>query len=137
MSRKLVVFLSFVIMASMLLTACGGGSAPVTAPEPFSKLSADSKLDSILATMLEKEQAAMTGYKLDMKAYSTTASADEVAAYYKEYLKDWTSESAGDVPAGITFLKWSKSANNVFVLMVFPMPDGSEGQAVVTEFATK
>lgn len=135
MSRKLITILTMLVLASLLLTACGA-SAP-TPPQPFSKMALDSKLEDLRKQMEDKEKAAMEGVTVEVKGYSTTeATADEIVTYYKEALKDWTVEDPGEVPEGITFAKWTKGAN-AFVLMILPMPDGSEGLAIFTETASK
>jgi hypothetical protein len=119
--------------------ATEGSAAPVAdaGPAPFPQMAPDSKLDDVVKNMLDQEKTSLAGFNVDMKGYSTTATADDVNAYYKDALKDWTTEKPEDAPAGITFLKWSKGKNAVFVLMTFPMPDGSNGLAVTTEMASK
>lgn len=133
MSRKLIAIMTIIVLASLLLSACGG-AAPTPIP-PFSKMALDSKLDDTLKQIEAAEKANLAGFNVEMKGYSTTASVDEVTAYYKDALKDWKVESPGDVPAGLTFLKWSKDNSTVFVLMILPAAGG--GLSVFTETASK
>ena len=138
MFRKIYTVFSLLVLASLFLAACGGGSAPATAPAPFSKLTVNTKAEDLRKTMEDKEKASLpAGYKVDLIAYATDATADEVTGYYKDALKDWSTQDPGTLPAGTTMLKWSKGTDNVFVLIVTANPDGSAGQAVYTEFVSK
>jgi hypothetical protein len=137
MARKFFAILSVIILASFVLVACGGSSTPVTAPAPFSKMTVSTALEDTRKTMEEKEKASLpAGFNMELKAYTTDSSADEVTAYYKDTLKDWTSQDTGAATPGLTFLKWSKDTN-VFVVIMTAKPDGSAGQVVYTEFVSK
>jgi len=137
MKKKISIYIALIIMATLLMSACGilSSSADVTIPV-YSQASADTKLEDLRQQMEDQEKTNLPGYNIEVLAYSTSSTADEVNAFYNDALKDWKVEDPGTVPDGMTFLKWSKS-NTVFIVMTIPMPDGSEGLAIFTERAWK
>lgn len=128
MNKRLgyIILIAF-ITASLILTACGSESSkPDIAPFPDSE--PDTGLyEEIRAEMEQGELNALEGLGLSMeiKAYITASSVDDVMAYYRDMLADWQEENLDAGGTDATIIKWSSDTQAVVVIYI---PDSSGGE---------
>jgi len=77
----------------------------------------------------QKEKEASPELNIEVSAYTTTASLEEVESYYKEQLAGWSlAERSEDPTSKIVFMKWTKDGQDYIVYYV---PSGAIGDDTV------
>jgi AICAR transformylase/IMP cyclohydrolase PurH len=88
------------------------------------------KYEDVRKTAEDREIAAIPEMNIEIKAYTTIASLDEVISFYNDTLADWgTAERTDEPQTKMTQMKWVKNDNQVFNL--FYVPSGAIGEDTV------
>ena len=130
MYKRILTFMVWAVIASLILAACGG--APEKAEIPvFPQATPDTgKYEDVRKTAEDREIAAIPEMNIEIKAYTTIASLDEVISFYNDTLADWGTAKRTDEPQSkMTQMKWVKNDNQVFNL--FYVPSGAIGEDTV------
>ena len=87
------------------------------------------KYEDIRQNAEQKEKEASPELNIEVTAYTTTASLEEVESYYKEQLAGWSlAERSEDPTSKIVFMKWTKDGQDYIVYYV---PSGAIGDDTV------
>jgi len=130
MKQRLHITLLLVIITTLILTACGGASAKADIPLfPGATLDTGT-YEQVRKGAEDQEIATSPEMNIEVKAYTTTASLEEVESYYNEQLADWTmAERSEDPTSNMVFMKWTLEEEQAFV--IFYVPSGAIGADTV------
>jgi hypothetical protein len=130
MYKRISIIVASVIIAALILATCG--RAPEKAEIPlFPQATPDTgKYEDLRKKSEEAEKATIPEMNIEVKAYTTTASLDEVLLYYNDTLADWGTAKRTDEPQSkMTQMKWVKDNQQVF--SIFYIPSGAVGEDTV------
>jgi hypothetical protein len=138
MKTKLFALVVILITTTLLLAACGGSApAAATIPAPPNSQADTGNFESTRKSMEDAEKASLTGMTVEMKAYATTATMDELVTFYNDNLKGWTGSGASETN-GVQNAKWTApSQTEAVVIFLLPAVEGVEGNPLFVEHAWK
>jgi hypothetical protein len=130
MYKRIFIFGVLAVILTLVLATCGG--TPEKAEVPlFPQATPDTGVYEDLRQKSEDgEKAAIPEMNIEINAYTTTASLDEVLSFYNNTLADWgTAERTDEPESKMTQMKWVKDNQQVFTL--FYVPSGAVGEDTV------
>jgi len=146
-TKLLMALLAGILMLSAGLTACSTDQAAGDTTVQMvgqSKIPLfdravpdDGALEEIRQNMYDAEVASLPDMKIEMTAYTTDATADEVIAWYDEALAaDWTKYDREE-NNGVIVARWGQGQNTAFVIFYLADPNGGDANRLFMEYASK
>jgi hypothetical protein len=144
-TNLLTIFLANMIVLSIGLAACSNDQTAAAVQMVgqsdiplFDRATLDDgTLEEIRQNMYDAEVASLPDMTIEVTAYTTDVTVDEVVAWYDEALTaDWT-KYEGMEQNGVIVTRWGQGENAAFVIFYMADPDGGDTNRLFMEYAWK
>jgi hypothetical protein len=97
----------------------------------------DGTLETIRQSIYDAEAASLSDMTVEVTAYTTDATADEVITWYDKALAaDWT-KYEGKEKNGVIMARWGQGENIAFAIFYATDPNGGSANRLIMEYAWK
>ena len=133
MRKRIFTYAVLTFLLVQIVGCSMGGSKTAVADFPRAQPDTSKKLEERRRSIEEIDRGLLKGYNLDVKAFSTATSVEEIESYYGEVLNDWKIVDRYKDPSGAIVIKWTKGFSEVYLIRYFPKQH--ESSLLFTEHA--
>lgn len=119
MYKRILTLGVLAVILALVLATCGGTPEKAEVPLFPQAIPDTGVYEEIRQKSEDREKAAIPEMNIEINAYTTTASLDEVISFYSDALADWgTAERTDDPESKMTQMKWVLEDQQVFFIFL-------------------